>query len=55
MAVRGTHGLSVKPRGKAKKKLRKKGKVTVNAKVTFTPTGDSPGTESTKIKLVKRR
>jgi hypothetical protein len=44
----------VKTRGKAKKKLNRKGKAKVRANVTFTPTGGDPNTESKKIKLVKR-
>ena len=46
--------LSVKPRGKAQKRLNKRGKAKVKAKVTYTPDGGTSDTESTKIKLVKR-
>jgi hypothetical protein len=46
--------LTVKPRGKAKKKLNSKGKATVKANVTYTPDRGSPNTEDKKIKLVKR-
>jgi hypothetical protein len=46
--------LTVKPRGKAKKKLNRKGKAKVKAKVTYTPDGGTPNTEAKKIKLVKR-
>ena len=47
--------LPVKPRGKAKKRLNKKGHAKVKAKVTYTPDGGEPNTQSKKIKLVKRR
>jgi virginiamycin B lyase len=51
----GTHKLLVKPKGKAKRRLNGKGKATVKASVTYTPTGGSPQTERKRIKLVKRR
>ena len=50
----GTVKLTVKARGKAKKALKKKGKLNVRASVTFTPTGGQPITETTKVKLVKK-
>jgi hypothetical protein len=57
----GKKPVSIKPRGKAKKKLNTKGKATVKAKVTYTPVGvldggvdGDPNTESKKIKLIKR-
>ena len=43
-----------KPKGKATKKLNKKGKAKVTAEVTYTPDGGTPNTEDKKIKLVKR-
>jgi hypothetical protein len=46
--------LAIKPKGKAKKKLNKKGKARVRAEVTLTPDGGEPNTEDKKIKLVKR-
>jgi hypothetical protein len=46
--------LSVKPRGGAKKRLSKTGKVQVKAKVTYIPDCGPPDTKSKKIKLVKR-
>ena len=46
--------LPIKPRRKLAKKLGRKGKAKVNASVTFTPTGGSPNTESTKVKLVEK-
>ena len=50
----GTENLLVKARGKARKKLNAKGKVTVNAKVTYTPEGgEPPNTESKKINLIR--
>ena len=54
-AQSGKRKLSVKARGKAKKRLDKKGKATVKAKVTYNPDcGPSEPTQSKKIKLVKR-
>ena len=50
----GTAKLLVKPNGKARKKLDKKGKVTVKAKVTYTPDGGEPYTKSKKITLLER-
>ena len=47
----GKEKLVVKPRGKAKKKLNQTGKAKVKAKVTYTPTGGEPNTESKKVKL----
>jgi hypothetical protein len=46
--------LAVKAAGKAKKKLRRKGKMTVEPEVTFTPAGGAPNTESTSVRLVRR-
>ena len=46
--------LSVKAAGKAKKKLRRKGKKTFKPAVTFTPAGGTANTESTSVKLVRR-
>jgi Divergent InlB B-repeat domain/PKD domain len=55
-AVRaGTTKLLVKAKGKAAKKLKRKGKLKVTAKVRFTPTGGTPNTESKTIKLVRKR
>jgi tripartite motif-containing protein 71 len=47
--------LTIKPKGKAKKKLKQKGKAMVVAAVTFTPDGGEPNTESTQIKLKRKR
>jgi DNA-binding beta-propeller fold protein YncE len=46
--------LKIKPKGKARKKLGKKGRAKVKAEVTYTPTGGEPNTESKRVKLVKR-
>lgn len=46
--------LTVKAKGKSKKKLDKNGKVKAPLKVTFTPTGGTSATASTKIKLQKK-
>jgi streptogramin lyase len=47
--------LEVRPKGRAKQKLQPEGKAKVAIEVTFTPTGGTPNTEATKLKLVKRR
>lgn len=53
-AAAGEVTLLVKAQGKARKKLRKRGKAKVTAEVTFTPIGGDPGVQSTSLKLVKR-
>lgn len=50
---KATIGLTVKAKGKAAKTLKKQGKVTVKAKVTFTPTGGKAKTKSKTVKLVR--
>jgi Tol biopolymer transport system component len=47
--------LSLKPRGKAKRKLVKKGSTKVLAQVTFTPDNGRPNTQSKRLKLKRRR
>jgi hypothetical protein len=51
----GTVKLAVKTKGKTKKKLKKKGKKKVKPSVTFTPTGGDPDTQTTKVKLVRKK
>ena len=48
----GTHELLVKPKGKAKRRLNKTGRATVEVRVIYTPTGGSPRTEGKSVKLV---
>ena len=50
----GTFTLLVKPKGKVKRTLDKKGKVVVKAKVTYTPNFGLPNTKAKRLKLVKR-
>ena len=50
----GKRKLSVNATGKAKKRLNKKGKATVKAKVTYKPDCGPSDTQSKQIKLVKR-
>jgi hypothetical protein len=50
----GTVKLKIKATGKKKAKLNKKGKTKVKPAVTYTPTGGSAKTKSTKVKLVKK-
>jgi ABC-type phosphate transport system substrate-binding protein len=47
----GTYNLTLKPSGAAKKRLREKGKLTVNLQVTFTPTGGTANTTKTVVTL----
>jgi hypothetical protein len=53
-AAGGPVQLTVRPKGKAKEKLNEIGKAKVNAKVTYTPEGGEPNTESKKVGLKKR-
>jgi hypothetical protein len=56
VAAAGTVKLVVRAKGKAKRRLDSTGKASVPVKVTYTPTGDLPGTPSaqtTKVKLRK--
>jgi hypothetical protein len=46
--------LTVKAVGKARRTLRKKGKATVNAAITYTPTDGEPNTQVLKITLKKK-
>lgn len=50
----GTMTLTIRAKGKKKRKLNKTGKVRVKPNITFTPTGGNPTTESKKLKLKKR-
>ena len=43
--------LAIKPRGKAKKKLAKKGKVKVGVEVTYTPDGGEPEAQVATLRL----
>jgi hypothetical protein len=45
--------LLIKARGKKRKKLNQTGKVKVEPRVTYTPTGGDPSTQSVKVKLKK--
>jgi DNA-binding beta-propeller fold protein YncE len=47
--------LPVKSTGRAKRKLKKKGKARVTLEVTFTPTGGAASTQDDRLKLVKRK
>ncbi len=44
----------VKPEGKLAKKLRKRGKAKVRAKVAFTPSDGKTATETATVKLVRK-
>jgi hypothetical protein len=45
--------LTIKAKGKKKGTLNETGKVKVNPKITYTPTGGDPTTQSIKVKLKK--
>ena len=47
--------LLIKSMGKKRKRLNGRGRVSVNANVTYTPTNGDPKSQSRKIKLIKRR
>jgi len=51
----GSVKLPIKPKGKSKKKLNKRGKANVKAEVTYTPDGGAASTQATSVKLKKRR
>ena len=53
-AQSGEAKLTVKAKGKARKRLDKRCKATVKAKVTYTPDGGASDTKSKNVKLVKR-
>jgi hypothetical protein len=50
----GVVKLKVAAKGKARTKLRSRGRARVTPVVTFTPTGGTPASKSSKLKLVKR-
>ena len=50
----GTVRLKVRAAGRARKTLKRKGSVTVKARVTFTPTGGSPASDHTTVRLVRK-
>jgi hypothetical protein len=50
----GTVKLLIEAKGTKRRKLNKTGKVKVNPKVTYTPTGGDPSTQSKRLKLKKR-
>ncbi|MFN8149751.1 MAG: hypothetical protein U0R24_01315 [Solirubrobacterales bacterium] len=53
-ATVGTVALTVKPTGKAKRKLAKKGKLKVGFDIAYTPTGGEQGTQQKSIKPRKK-
>jgi hypothetical protein len=53
-AGEGKVRLAIKPRPKSKRALRKTGKAKVVAKVTYTPDGGEPNTESKRLRLIKK-
>ena len=50
----GEATLLVKPRGKAKKKLNRRGKAKLSAEVTYTPDGGDPNTQTASVKVVRK-
>jgi subtilisin-like proprotein convertase family protein len=53
VAAPGTVNLTVKPKGKTRKKLNSTGKAKVKVNITFTPTGGASNATTKKIKLKK--
>jgi hypothetical protein len=51
----GTAELKIAARGKGKKKLKQKGKLSVSFQVTFTPKSGAPSTVSGTTKLIKKK
>ena len=54
-AAPGEASLKVKPRGKVKRTLLRRGKATVRPRVTFTPTGGDANTLSERVELIEKR
>ena len=52
--VAGEIELAIAPQGRAKKKLRQKGKAKVSVELTYTPDGGEPEPQTATLKLVKR-
>jgi virginiamycin B lyase len=52
--VAGSVELQVKLKGKARKRLDEKGKMSAAVEVTFTPDGGDPATQSANVRLVKK-
>jgi hypothetical protein len=50
----GTAQLLIKAKGKRRATLNATGKVKLKPKITYTPTGGSPSSQSVKVKLIKR-
>jgi hypothetical protein len=55
VAAPGTAQLVIRAQGKKKKKLKRKGKVTVAPSITFTPTNGTAFSQTTQLKLKKKR
>ncbi|GIK76517.1 MAG: hypothetical protein KJ006_06160 [Thermoleophilia bacterium] len=51
----GEVSLKVKPRGKAKRSLRRRGRTTVRPNVTFIPTGGEARTRVKRVRLIEKR
>jgi lysophospholipase L1-like esterase len=51
----GEEKLTIRARGKAKRRLNHKGKARVAARVTYTPIGGDPNTQTRRLKLIRRR
>ena len=45
----------MKARGKKRTELNRSGKTKVKAKVTYTPDGGEPNTQTKRVRLIKRR
>ncbi|HEY6655162.1 MAG TPA: hypothetical protein VI028_13625 [Solirubrobacterales bacterium] len=54
VSAAGKVKLPIKSKGKKRRSLNRRGRVSVKAKVTYTPTNGDPNLKSRKIKLIKR-
>ena len=51
----GNATLAVKPKGKSKRKLAKKGKLKIQVQIAYTPVGGEQGTQTTSVNLKKKQ
>jgi hypothetical protein len=55
VSAAGPVGLLIRAKGRARRKLNRRGKVRLRLRVTYTPSGGSPNTKRKTVKLIKRR
>jgi membrane-bound ClpP family serine protease len=54
-AAKSTLKLMVKAKGRALESLRRKGRVKVKGKFTFTPSGGEPASKSKSVRLIRKQ